>query len=192
MLIGTRGILTGRLPAVGQFVPFPSWSPTLSQFAAGWHPSGVGTTAPASPGLALTGLVGTVLLGAMGLTQKVLIFACIPIGVWGVVRLLRPFGSQRAALVAGLAYLAMALPYNAWPWVDGGPWWSTPGHPGCWPACSGPRRPPPTGPAAPRRRPARPGPDGAAEFGPTTVHYLDGSSPLLPQRASSSACSRPC
>ena len=66
-----------------------------------------------SPALALAGVVGTVLLGAMGLTQKVLIFACIPIGVWGVVRLLRPFGSQRASLVAGLSYLAMALPYNA-------------------------------------------------------------------------------
>ena len=38
--------------------------------------------------------------------------AC-PLGVWGVVRLLRPFGSQRASLVAGLSYLAMALPYNA-------------------------------------------------------------------------------
>ncbi len=53
VLIGTRGVLTGRLPAVGQFVPFPSWSATLSQFAAGWHPSGVGTTAPASPGAGL-------------------------------------------------------------------------------------------------------------------------------------------
>ena len=113
VIIGTRGILTGQLPAVGQFVPFPSWSQTLSQFAAGWHPSGVGTTAPAAPGLALTGLVGTLLIGAMGLTQKVLIFACIPIGVWGVVRLLRPFGSQRAALVAGVTYLAVAVPYNA-------------------------------------------------------------------------------
>ncbi len=113
VLIGTRGVLTGRLPAVGQFVPFPSWSATLSQFGAGWHPTGVGTTAPASPGLLLTGLVGTLLIGAMGLTQKVLIFACVPLGVWGVVRLLRPFGSQRAALVAGLAYLAVALPYNA-------------------------------------------------------------------------------
>ena len=113
VLIGTRGVLTGRLPAVGQFVPFPSWTATLSQFAAGWHPSGVGTTAPATPGLLLTGLVGTLLVGAMGLAQKVLIFACVPLGVWGVVRLLRPFGSQRAALVAGLAYLAVALPYNA-------------------------------------------------------------------------------
>ena len=48
----------------------------------------------------------------MGLTQKVLIFACLPLGAWGAVRLLRPFGSQRAALVAGLAYLAMPLAYN--------------------------------------------------------------------------------
>ena len=113
VLIGTRGVLTGRLPAVGQFVAFPSWTATLSQYATGWHPAGVGTTAPAAPGLLLTGLVGTLLVGAMGLAQKVLVFACIPLGVWGVVRLLRPFGSQRAALVAGLAYLAVALPYNA-------------------------------------------------------------------------------
>ncbi len=113
VLIGTRGVVSGHLPAIGQFVPFPSWSSTLSEFAAGWHPSGVGTTAPASPALGLAGLVGTVLLGAMGLTQKVMILGCIPLGVWGVVRLLRPFGSQRASLVAGLAYLAMALPYNA-------------------------------------------------------------------------------
>ena len=45
-----RGALSGRLPAVGQFTPFPSWSSTFSQFFAGWHPSGVGTTAPAAPG----------------------------------------------------------------------------------------------------------------------------------------------
>ncbi len=113
LLIGTRGVLGGRLPAVGQFVPFSSWSSTLAQFATGWHPSGVGTTAPVSPALALSGLVGTVLLGAMGLTQKILVFGCLPVGAWGVVRLLRPFGSQRASLVAGLAYLALALPYNA-------------------------------------------------------------------------------
>ena len=113
VVIGTRGVLSGGLPAVGQFVPFPSWSATLTQFATGWHPSGVGTTAPASPALALAGLLGTVLFGAMGLTQKVMVLACIPIGVWGVVRLLRPFGSPRASLVAGLSYLAMALPYDA-------------------------------------------------------------------------------
>jgi GT2 family glycosyltransferase len=113
VVVGSRGVLGGRLPALGQFTPFPGWSSTIAQFFTGWHPSGVGTTAPATPALALAGLVGTVLLGAMGLAQKVLVFACVPLGVWGVVRLLRPFGSQRASLVAGLAYLAMALPYDA-------------------------------------------------------------------------------
>ncbi|MGH9081595.1 MAG: glycosyltransferase [Acidimicrobiales bacterium] len=112
VLVGTRGIITGRLPVVGQFVPFPNWSSMFTQFAAGWQPSGVGTTAPASPALALAGLAGTVLLGAMGSAQKVLVLACVPLGVWGVVRLLRPFRSQRAALVAGLSYLAMALAYD--------------------------------------------------------------------------------
>ena len=71
VLVGSRGIVTGRLPVVGQFVPFPSWSSTLAQFAVGWHPSGVGTTAPAAPALALAGLAGTVLLGAMGATVEV-------------------------------------------------------------------------------------------------------------------------
>ena len=112
-MIGSRGVLTGRLPALGQFTPFPSWSSTFSQFFAGWHPSGVGTTAPAAPALGdRRRASGTVLLGAMGLTQKVLIFGCLPFGAWGAVRLLRPFGSQRASLVAGLAYLAMPLAYN--------------------------------------------------------------------------------
>ena len=46
----------------------------------GWHPSGVGTTAPVSPALAISGFAGTVLLGAMGLAQKALIFACLPFG----------------------------------------------------------------------------------------------------------------
>ena len=113
VVIGTRGVLAGRLPSLGQFAPFPSWSSTFAQFFTGWHPSGVGTTAPATPALAISGVVGTVLLGAMGLTQKVLVFGCLPLGAWGAVRLLRPFGSQRAALICGLAYLVVPLPYNA-------------------------------------------------------------------------------
>ncbi|HLH28635.1 MAG TPA: hypothetical protein VKW77_06940, partial [Acidimicrobiales bacterium] len=113
VVFGTRDVVTGRLPAVGQFAPFASWGATFGQFAAGWHPAGVGTSAPASPALALTGVLGTLLLGSMGLAQKVLVLGCLPLGPWGVVRLVRPFGSQRAALVAGLSYLAIALPYDA-------------------------------------------------------------------------------
>jgi GT2 family glycosyltransferase len=113
VLIGSRNLITSGIPAIGQFAPLPGWSGVFHQFATGWHPSGVGSTAPASPAFALLGVLGTVLLGAMGLTLKVAIFACIPLGAWGAVRLMRPFGSQRAGMVAGIAYLAVPLPYNA-------------------------------------------------------------------------------
>lgn len=113
VVIGVRGVLTGSIPAVGQFVPFPSWSGTFTQFAAGWHPAGVGQAAPATPAFALLGVLGTVLFGAMGLAQKVLVLGCLPVGAWGAVSAVRPFGSQRAATVAGVAYLAMPLPYDA-------------------------------------------------------------------------------
>jgi GT2 family glycosyltransferase len=113
VLFGSRQLVVGVVPSIGQFVPFPSWGATFSQFASGWHPSGVGSTAPATPAFAVAGLVGTVLLGAMGLTQKVLLLSCIPFGAWGAVRLIRPFGSQRASLVTGIVYLAIPLPYDA-------------------------------------------------------------------------------
>jgi GT2 family glycosyltransferase len=113
VVIGSRGLITSGIPAVGQFAPLPGWSGVFHQFATGWHPSGVGSTAPASPAFALLGVLGTVLLGAMGLTLKVATFACIPLGAWGAVRLMRPFGSQRAGMVAGIAYLAVPLPYDA-------------------------------------------------------------------------------
>ncbi len=41
-----HGIASGRRTVH----PFPSWGATFGQFFAGWHPSGVGTTAPAAPG----------------------------------------------------------------------------------------------------------------------------------------------
>jgi GT2 family glycosyltransferase len=113
VLIGSRGLLTTPIPAVGQFATLPGWGTVFHLFATGWHPSGVGTTAPASPAFAILGVLGTILLGAMGLTLKVAIFACIPLGAWGAVRLMRPFGSQRAGMVAGIAYLAVPLPYSA-------------------------------------------------------------------------------
>ncbi len=113
VLIGSRGLLTTGIPAVGQFATLPGWSSVFHLFATGWHPSGVGTAAPASPAFAILGVLGTILLGAMGLTLKVAIFGCLPLGAWGAVRLMRPFGSQRAGTVAGIAYLAVPLPYSA-------------------------------------------------------------------------------
>ncbi len=113
VIVGTRGILFGSLPTVGQLAPLLPWSGTWHHFFAGWQPAGVGTTAPATSAFGILGLSGTVLFGAMGLTQKVLLLACLPLGAWGLSRLMRPLVSQRARVVAAICYLGLPLPYGA-------------------------------------------------------------------------------
>lgn len=113
LLIGTRQLVTGSFPLVGQFVPFPSWTATWHQFVSGWQSAGVGSGDPATPAYAVLGALGTVLFGGMGLAQKVLVLGCIPVGAWGMVRFLRPLCSRRARLIGGVAYLGVALPYDA-------------------------------------------------------------------------------
>ena len=51
LLVGTRDLIGGSLPLVGQFLPFPTWTGAWHQLVAGWQPAGLGTTAPATPGL---------------------------------------------------------------------------------------------------------------------------------------------
>ena len=111
--LGTRDLFFGTLPLVGQLAPLPAWGTSWHHFLSGWQSSGVGTTAPASPAFGLVGLTGTVLFGAMGTLQRVLLLGCIPLGAWGVSRCLRPLVSPRARVVAVICYLGLPLPYGA-------------------------------------------------------------------------------
>jgi hypothetical protein len=113
LVIGTRGLFGQGFPLVGQLAPFPDWGSAWGHLFAAWQPAGLGTTAPSTPAYGVMGILGTVLLGGMGLLQKVLVLGCVPLGAWGVSRLLRPLASPRARLVAAVAYLGVALPYNA-------------------------------------------------------------------------------
>ncbi len=113
LVFGTRDLFAAKLPLVGQFAPMLSWSGTWGHLVAGWQPAGLGTTAPATPAFGVAGVLGTVLVGAMGLTQKVLVLGCVPVGAWGVARFLRPLCSPRARLVAAVCYLGLPLAYNA-------------------------------------------------------------------------------
>jgi GT2 family glycosyltransferase len=113
VVLGTREILFGTLPSVGQLAPLLGWSASWHHFFAGWQPAGVGTTAPSTPAFGLLGITGTVLLGAMGLTQKVVLLGCLPLGAWGIARLMRPLVSPRARIVAAICYLGVPLPYEA-------------------------------------------------------------------------------
>jgi hypothetical protein len=73
----------------------------------------VGTTAPSSPAFGVIGITGTVFFGAMGTLQRVLLLGCIPVGVVGVSRFMRPLVSPRARAVAVISYLGLPLAYGA-------------------------------------------------------------------------------
>ena len=111
--LGTRDLLFGTLPLVGQLAPLPAWTTAWHHFFSGWQSAGVGTTAPASPAFGLMGLTGTVLFGAMGTLQHVLVVGCIPLGALGMSRFMRPIGSPRARVAAVIAYLGLPLAYGA-------------------------------------------------------------------------------
>jgi GT2 family glycosyltransferase len=114
LAFGSRDLLGGRFPQVGQFVPFPDSPFTLlGQFVSGWRTSGLGAEAPAPPAFAILGVLGSVLLGAMGLLQRVLVLGMLPLGLVGMHRLTAPLGSWRVRLAGVALYAAVPLPYDA-------------------------------------------------------------------------------
>ncbi|HEV7886009.1 MAG TPA: glycosyltransferase family 2 protein [Acidimicrobiales bacterium] len=114
LLFGSRDLLSGRLPAVGEFAPFPDHVlGVVRPFLSGWRTTGLGGEGPAPAAFALLGLGGTLLLGGMGLLQKLLVVGMLPLGAVGAYRLARPLGSVRVRLAAMVVYLAIPLPYNA-------------------------------------------------------------------------------
>lgn len=111
---GSRALLTGPLPTIGEVTPFPDhvldvWRP----FVSGWRSTGLGSESPAPTAFAFLGLGGTALLGGMGLLQKLVVLGMVPLGAVGAYRLVRPLGSSRVRLAAMAVYLAIPLPYNA-------------------------------------------------------------------------------
>ena len=159
-LIGSRGLFSGRLPAVGQFAPFPRPSTLLTHFVDGWRTTGLGSSSSAPPMFGILGFAGTVLLGGVGLLQKLLVLGAWPIAAVGAWRASRHLGSALARLVGVIAYATVALPYNSlargqWggllayaaaPWLLGAA--SPPHRPGPLP---GRRRKPTRPPRHPRR-----------------------------------------
>jgi GT2 family glycosyltransferase len=114
LLLGSRHLLGGRLAAVGEFAPFPEGPWTLLRtFLSESRAAGLGSAAPVPTAVALVGLLGTVLLGAMGVAQKLLVLGMLPLGLVGAFRLAKPLGSRRARLAAVVVYAAVPVPYNA-------------------------------------------------------------------------------
>jgi GT2 family glycosyltransferase len=114
LVIGSRGLLFGRLPVIGEMARFPaSPRPLAEAWWSGWRRSGLGAGAAQPTGFAILAVLGYLFFGAMGLLRSVLILGAIPMGAMGAWRLAKPIGSARASVTAFAVYLAIPVPYNA-------------------------------------------------------------------------------
>ena len=111
-LVGSRDLVGARLPMVGQLVPLGSWGSVWHQVVASWQPAGLGSGAPGHPGYATLGLFGAVAFGQMGALIRAIMLLAIPIGALGVYRMLRPVASNRARMLAAVAFGGLALGTN--------------------------------------------------------------------------------
>lgn len=117
VVLGSRELLFGAIPAVGEFARGPSAPGDLVwRWLGGWDPAGLGSSSPVPTVTGLLGMLGAVLFGSTGLIRHVAIIGLLPAGMWGAWRLGRPLGvdgSRRASLVALAVYAALPVPYNA-------------------------------------------------------------------------------
>lgn len=134
-------LLFSGMPAAGFTLPLPdSGLDTLSSYAGGWNPGGLGSAHPLHPSLAPISLAQIPFFGNNGVAAVAITMAAVAAGLIGTTRLLRRAGVGTfaryvagAALVGGPAALAMAdgaywpgmLAVAATPWAVSsflGPW----------------------------------------------------------------------
>ena len=111
-LFGSRNLVAMHLPLIGRLAPLDSWWSNWRHFFASWSPDGVGTGVPGLPGYGVIGLAGTFVIGRMGILPRLVLIGAVPVGAIGVARLLRGHVSNRARVVACLAYVALPVGLN--------------------------------------------------------------------------------
>lgn len=120
LVFGSRGLMSGGLPVFNEFSAFPDGpSPFITEWGSTWRSTGVGAEAPSSLLHVVLGFLGIALFGQMGVVRLIVTVGMIVVGAVGAYRLLQPFRSLPAQLVALIVYVAAPLPYNA---LQGGSW----------------------------------------------------------------------
>jgi GT2 family glycosyltransferase len=110
--IGSRNIVAMHLPLIGRLAPLDSWWSTWRHFFASWSPNGVGTGTPGMPGYGVVGFAGTFVFGRMGVLPRLALIASVPVGAIAMARLLHHRVSNRARVVASIAYMALPIGLN--------------------------------------------------------------------------------
>ena len=114
VLIGTRSLFGHELPAVGQLPDTSSGiGPMWRGWWSTWQETGLGVAAPAPPAVGLLALIGTLLGGAVGALQHVVVLLPLALGPFGAYRASRWWGSRRGRIATTLVYAVCPLAYNA-------------------------------------------------------------------------------
>lgn len=112
--LGSRDILREGLPSLGRMSQVDASGLDSLRHFFGLLPSdGFGAAVATSPGYLWSALIGLLSPGSTTLVQTVFTLALLPLGLWGVARMVRPLESSRARLAALAAYAAVPLPYSA-------------------------------------------------------------------------------
>ena len=120
LVIGTRSLFGKGLPQVATLPDTSAgWAAIWRSWWSAWQPGGLGVAAPGSPAMALLGLLATVLFGAVGTLEHLVVLGPLVIGPLGAYRASRHWGSRRGQIVAAVVYTIVPLPYNA---LAGGHW----------------------------------------------------------------------
>jgi len=114
MTVGGRSFLIDGVPPIGSLAHWPSVGGFWKAFTSAWNYASFGAPdAPEPRSIVLAG-VSIPFLANTALTQTLLVVFALPLGSWGIARLVRPFAPQIwPSFVAALAYLVNPMPRNA-------------------------------------------------------------------------------
>ena len=112
--VGSRSLLGPELPDVASL---PDTSAGVGALWHGWlstwQGAVLGRSGPASPALGLLALAGTLLFGAVGTLQHVLVLGPLVVGPLGAWRAARPWGSARGRVATMVAYALVPVGLDA-------------------------------------------------------------------------------
>lgn len=117
ILIGSRGLITGGITSVGEFLPMrsASESPTalISSAVSGWWQAGFGQASANPTGIVLLAIAGVGVLGRLGALQMFSVIGALFAGCVGMWQVASGFFGSRARIVGLLVYAAVPVPYAA-------------------------------------------------------------------------------
>lgn len=114
LFLGSRILFSDGVPDFGTMVSWPGVRSFGDAFGSAWRYTGMGAPTSPPPVLALVGGMGTVLFGAVGLAQTLVVVGAFAVAVWGAFRFARAIGGGYAVgVVTGVAYGVNPVPRNA-------------------------------------------------------------------------------